>query len=206
MTWDCANCEEKECYQGRDCSGFADEIREVYETDEIIRRIHEVGSNIEAKHYMRKNRLEEIVLFARELGCRRLGIAFCIGFEKEAKVLSDFLSKEFEVSSVCCKCCGIMKKDLGLAQIRDDREEAICNPVGQARTLAEDGTDLNIVLGLCVGHDSIFYRNSKAPVTTLVTKDRVLGHNPAAALYSKYWLNKMNAEQLERLEKDGTRL
>jgi uncharacterized metal-binding protein len=44
------------------------------------------------------------------------------------------------------------------------------------------GTDFNVIVGLCVGHDSLFIKNSDALVTTLVAKDRVLGHNPAAAL------------------------
>lgn len=39
-------------------------------------------------------------------------------------------------------------------------------------------------IATCVGHDSLFYRYSDAPVTTAVTKDRVTGHNPAAALYT----------------------
>ena len=45
-------------------------------------------------------------------------------------------------------------------------------------------TDLNVVVGLCVGHDSLFYKYSEALTTTAVTKDRVLGHNPVAALYT----------------------
>ena len=53
----------------------------------------------------------------------------------------------------------------------------------QAKLLNEKKTDLNIVVGLCVGHDSIFYKYSDALCTTLITKDRVLGHNPAAAIY-----------------------
>ena len=44
-------------------------------------------------------------------------------------------------------------------------------------------TDLNVVVGLCVGHDSLFYKYAEGLCTTLITKDRVLGHNPAAALY-----------------------
>ena len=59
----------------------------------------------------------------------------------------------------------------------------MCNPILQAKLLNEAGTDLNVVMGLCVGHDSLFYKYSDALVTTLVTKDRVLGHNPVAALY-----------------------
>ena len=37
-----------------------------------------------------------------------------------------------------------------------------------------------MLVGLCVGHDSLFIKYSEAPVTTLVTKDRVLAHNPVA--------------------------
>lgn len=48
-------------------------------------------------------------------------------------------------------------------------------------------TDLNIAIGLCVGHDALFSKYSDAPVTTLIAKDRVLGHNPVAALYSGYY-------------------
>ncbi|HCE37013.1 DUF1847 domain-containing protein, partial [Zymomonas mobilis] len=60
--------------------------------------------------------------------------------------------------------------------------ERICNPVWQAKLLNKQKTELNVVMGLCVGHDSLFYRYSEAPATTLVTKDRITGHNPIAPL------------------------
>ena len=62
----------------------------------------------------------------------------------------------------------------------------MCNPAGQAAMLNEAGSQLNIICGLCVGHDAIFSRASRAPVTTLIVKDRVLAHNPAGAIYSRY--------------------
>ncbi len=62
----------------------------------------------------------------------------------------------------------------------------MCNPAGQAEILAAAGTEFNIICGLCVGHDAIFSLKSAAPVTTLIAKDRVLGHNPAAAVYCPY--------------------
>ncbi|WP_297234869.1 DUF1847 domain-containing protein [uncultured Flavonifractor sp.] len=48
-------------------------------------------------------------------------------------------------------------------------------------------------IATCVGHDSLFYKYSDALVTTLVAKDRVLGHNPAAALYNaeSYYKSKL---------------
>ena len=54
--------------------------------------------------------------------------------------------------------------------------------VGQDKVLADADTQLNIVLGLCLGHDILFARHSKAPATTLGVKDRVLGNDPLAAL------------------------
>ena len=52
-------------------------------------------------------------------------------------------------------------------------------------------------LGLCVGHDSLFYKYSKALVTTLVAKDRVTGNNPVAAIYCAdgYLKKRLDLEQ-----------
>ena len=52
----------------------------------------------------------------------------------------------------------------------------------------KETTDLNIILGLCIGHDILFTQHSEAPVTTIVVKDRVLAHNPVGAIYSNYYL------------------
>ena len=41
-----------------------------------------------------------------------------------------------------------------------------------------------MVFGFCVGHDSLFIKYSKAPVTIIGVKDRILGHNPLAAIYT----------------------
>jgi uncharacterized metal-binding protein len=59
----------------------------------------------------------------------------------------------------------------------------MCNPISQAELLNRAGTELNVIMGLCVGHDSLFTKHSKGLVTTLVTKDRVLAHNPVGALH-----------------------
>ena len=42
----------------------------------------------------------------------------------------------------------------------------------------------NVLLGLCVGHDSLFFKYTEAPCTVLAVKDRLLGHNPMAAVYN----------------------
>jgi len=130
--------------------------------------------------------LGETILFAKELGCKKMGLAFCIGLSEEVKVIEEILSKHFEVVSVCCKVCGIDKKDFDLPQILSENDEVMCNPAGQAQLLNDAGTQLNVLCGLCVGHDAIFAKVSDAPVTTLIAKDRILAHNPAAAIYCQY--------------------
>jgi uncharacterized metal-binding protein len=158
--------------------------------------IMKTACHIEASHYMKKTRLEELILFADKMGYKKLGMAFCIGFENEARIIHKILAGDFQVYSVCCKICGLDKDDFSLERLHEEGFEATCNPIGQAAVLNQEETDLNIILGLCIGHDILFSKHSKAPVTTLAVKDRVLAHNPLGAIYSKYYLE--NVFELER--------
>ncbi len=84
-------------------------------------------------------------------------------------------------------CVRKRKESIG---IRDDQKirvgsfESMCNPIAQAFVLNDEKTEFNIVMGLCVGHDSLFLKYSNAPCTVLAAKDRLLGHNPLAAIYT----------------------
>jgi len=181
----CAQCESKECRDGKDCFSKAGNHRQLYQ-DSDIAEIHKAASAIEARHYGKETRLGEVILLGKQLGYQRIGLAFCIGLSEEAKIIAEILSKHFKVVSVCCKVCGIDKKDFDLPQIFSGNKEVMCNPAGQAQLLNDAKTQLNILCGLCVGHDAIFSKVSDAPVTTLIAKDRVLAHNPAGAIYSRY--------------------
>jgi len=185
MSPHCGRCESKECRDGKDCFSQTSNHRQLYQ-DNRIAELHKAASSIEGHYYGKETRLGEIILFAKELGYQKLGLAFCIGLSEEAKIIDEILSKNFEVISVCCKVCGIDKKDFDLPQISSRNQEVMCNPAGQAQLLNDAGTQLNVLCGLCVGHDAIFTKASDAPVTTLIAKDRVLAHNPAGAIYSRY--------------------
>jgi uncharacterized metal-binding protein len=180
----CGRCESKECRDGKDCFSQTPKHRPLYYND--VAKLHQAASAVEAEHYCKETRLGEIILLAKELGYQRIGLAFCIGLSQEARTIENILSKHFEVVSVCCKVSGIDKKDFGLQQILTVRPEVMCNPAGQAQLLNEAETQLNVICGLCVGHDAIFAQLSEAPVTTLIAKDRVLAHNPASAIYCQY--------------------
>jgi uncharacterized metal-binding protein len=184
----CALCEIKKCREGKDCFEKVEQYKKLYDNGNIS-RLHKAASAIEARYYCKEPRLREIIFFAKELGCKKIGLAFCIGLSEEAKIIEQILSGHFQVESVCCKACGIDKKTLGLEQINANDNEVMCNPAGQAELLNEAQTELNILCGLCVGHDAVFTMLSKAPVTTIIVKDRVLAHNPAGVVYSKYIRN-----------------
>jgi uncharacterized metal-binding protein len=139
---------------------------------------------------MSLTRIEELLVFCKMMDWKKIGFAHCIGLKGEATELSTiFSARGFETYQVCCKVGGIEKTEIGIAEdekVRMLTYESICNNIAQALILNEIGTDLNIVLGLCVGHDITFSMHSKAPVTTLIVKDRRTGNNPAVALYTAY--------------------
>lgn len=134
-----------------------------------------------------KTRIAEICEFAHRMGYKRLGLVFCIGLRREAAIVDTiFKANGFDVVSVCCKA-GRTSKDLIAIEDHDKiyqgTDEAMCNPVFQAMVLNEEKTDFNVLLGLCVGHDSLFFKHARAYTTVLAVKDRVTGHNPLAAVY-----------------------
>ena len=185
----CAICDNKECTAGKDCTDISDRTRDkISERDNLA--LWKTASLLESEYYMKLTRLEETVKFARDMGFERLGIAFCIGLSQEAEILHHILSRNFSVLSACCKVCGIGKGEFDTPPIVEGRFEAICNPIGQAEILNRGGSEMNIILGLCVGHDMLFSKYSRAPVTTLVTKDRILGHNSVVALTNRYYRKK----------------
>jgi uncharacterized metal-binding protein len=171
---------------------------EEYTKPDILKFAHEASIQ-EAECYINrgvkpfvphptKPRIQEICEFAQKMGYKRLGIAFCSGLHSEALSFAQILEAQgFEVISVVCTAGGTPKEEIGIKdgeKIRIGEFEPMCSPIAQAIILNEEKTDFNILVGLCVGHDSLFLKYSKAYCTVLVAKDRVLSHNPCAALYT----------------------
>jgi uncharacterized metal-binding protein len=157
-----ASVQEAECYAGRDKKPYV--------------------------RYPVKPRVQETVEFAKRMGYKKLGLAFCSGLMKEGLSLVRILEVQgFEVASVACKTGCVPKETIGIKdeeKVRIGEYESMCNPITQAKILNEEKTDFNILLGLCVGHDSLFLKYAEAFTTVLVSKDRVLAHNPVGALYN----------------------
>lgn len=178
------------------------EVTEFYRGEGLDARIARAAAEVEGVYYGKLTRAEEIVAFANRIGARRIGIATCLGLIEESRVFSRILTaKGLEPYAVVCKVGSVDKSEIGVPEemkVRKGCHESLCNPALQARLLNDQKTDLNVIVGLCVGHDSLFIRHSEAPVTTLITKDRVLAHNPAAALYTtgSYYKRLLQGEPL----------
>jgi len=133
-------------------------------------------------------RVEETIQFAQKMDYKKLGLVFCAGLSNEARIFNKMLENNgFSVISICCKTGGIAKEKIGIKpeeKIRGRKShESMCNPIAQAEVMNKHKPDWVIMLGLCVGHDTLFLKYCDRPVTVLAVKDRVLGHNPLAALY-----------------------
>lgn len=192
----------------------ADEVFEYsldqYNNDEETARIFGAAAEIEGLYYGRLTRVEEVILFAKKIGAKKVGIASCMGLRNESKVFAKALQAK-GIESVCtvfCKVGGVDKTKAGIpddVKVHPGGHESICNPIVQAKIMNDEGTDLNVIVGLCVGHDTLFIKHSEAPVTYLVVKDRVLGHNPVAALYGHqmYYRRIMSPEDMPSRPHEG---
>jgi len=158
----CALCRNKECLVGKNCSVIKSGLEYNGENLKSI----QISAWLESDP-AKRTKLEEIAIYSKRLGYRKIGIAFCIEHEREARLVYDILSRYFEMYSVCCKVCSLDKESLGIKKTGSLEFEAACNPIGQALLLNNDGTDLNILLGLKTGYDILFAKYSEAPTITL---------------------------------------
>jgi uncharacterized metal-binding protein/predicted Fe-Mo cluster-binding NifX family protein len=194
--WDCLDCEDRVCLEGVGCPRLRDRppVRQRRRT----RRMLEAALDISSEQERLLCRLSELVYFGLEMGYRRLGVAFCWELLEPTRIVTRVLRRFFAVVPVGCKVSGAQATEEPLADpVAGEPAEGAglawrdvpCDPLGQARILNGADCDLNVAVGLCVGADCLFARASRAPVTTLLVKDRSLAHNPIGALYSDHYLN-----------------
>ena len=175
----CDLCTEKPCSEGNGCTVC--DAAALY-ADETDRRMMRAASEVEAEYYGSYNRLQEVIAFAKKMGYKKIGLSFCRALSGEAAKIAKVLENYFEIASVNCKVGGVPKSEMGAME--SERVGCIsCNPIEQAEILNAEKSDLNLIIGLCVGHDSLFIKYSKAPVVPFAVKDRALAHNPLGVVY-----------------------
>lgn len=193
----CSYCPKKTCFKGdltkvpKFCPTLLkpdvlEESKRILKEPENLKMAQDVARTW--KDYGKLTRVEETVEYARLRGFKKVGLAFCIGLSQEAELFTNILFNEgFEVISVCCSCAALSSDDVDLPEedkIFAEFRQPMCNPIGQALILNSEQSEFNILLGLCVGDDSLFIKHSEAPISVLAVKDRVLAHNPLGALYT----------------------
>jgi uncharacterized metal-binding protein/predicted Fe-Mo cluster-binding NifX family protein len=171
---DCLECRDRPCLRSMACPYL--DLPPATEPTPVARGILEAAWDVAQEEERALCRLAELVYFALELDYRRIGVAFCEDLREPAAILTRVLRRFFEVVPVGCRMTGN----------RTTRDG--CRPSLVAEYLNERETDLNVLVGLCVGADSLFARESRAPVTTALVKDKSLANNPIGALYSNYYL------------------
>lgn len=212
----CLDCTKNGCNNGREncfpdfCLTKAvdqnkiEEARQIYASDGIDSKLTKAAIEIDSEFYCEYTRVEETIAFAHRIGAKKIGLAYCIALQKEAKIFADIVRKNgLEVVGTICKIGSIDKCDIGFEDSikhNPGTHESVCNPIMQAEYLNNEETSLNILIGLCVGHDTIFTRYSKAPVTTLIVKDRITAHDSAAPLYNAttFYKDKLNNIKLKK--------
>jgi uncharacterized metal-binding protein len=225
ITPSCASCEvevnKRSCYAdtragSKGCPTLTSkeilqEAKREYEIPEIKEFARQASiqeaecyANRHQRPYIRqptKTRIQEICEFSKKMGYSRLGLAFCSGLVSEARTVERIIRAHgFTVVSVVCKAGRALKEEIGIKdeeKVFQGKRESMCNPIYQAKILNYGKTEFNIALGLCVGHDSLFFEYAEAPTTVLAVKDRVTGHNPLAAVYlSDFYYKKIEHNEL----------
>jgi uncharacterized metal-binding protein len=186
-------CPKQGCWRGDDpdipgycqANNYLEEINKAtkeYEKPPAV-SLYKAASRVGEHNGGMTPRIEEALLLAKELKLKRIGFAACVAMVAELGYLKKLFTRDgFEVFTPGCQIGRIGAESRGVPEIKDCVRSS-CNPIAQAEILNSDDTQLNFILGLCMGHDILFTQYSNAPVSTLIVKDRVTGNNPAAALY-----------------------
>ncbi|HLJ20647.1 MAG TPA: DUF1847 domain-containing protein [Stellaceae bacterium] len=113
--------------------------------------------------------ISAIVRFAVRRGCRKIGIATCGDSDPNAEALRARLSRAgLEVVSAAALQKAASVAEPRLPELPEPSEtESRCDPAAQARLLNAEGSDFNVAVGLCMGCDSMFFREAEAPTTVL---------------------------------------
>ena len=187
-------CTQMGCWRGEDkgipsycqANHYVTEIEKAKDeyADPDVVDIYTAACVVGKKNDGYRPRIEEALDFAKEMKFSRVGFAACVAFGRELTVIGKLFEEAgIEVFSAGCQIGRVSATDRGLPHLEEYPDNSPCNPIAQAEILNKEQTQLNYIIGLCMGHDILFSSYSRAPVSTLIVKDRLLANNPAAAVY-----------------------
>ncbi|SDP84157.1 DUF1847 domain-containing protein [Desulforhopalus singaporensis] len=161
-------CPKQDCWRSGDkkmpsycvANTYLEEIeaaKREYRKDENI-RLYSAACEVGAVNDGFRPRIEEALHFAKQLNCTRVGLAACAAFENETRILKSLFRKEgIQVFCTNCPIGGVTAEERGLPQLAEYINSA-CNPIAQAKILNRERTELNFIVGLCMGHDMVYVK------------------------------------------------
>jgi len=190
--FDCLECTNRVCLDGKTCEKSIGDIGCQLAPNSELLHMLDAATDIACEKERTLCRLSELIYFCLEMQYKRLGISYCVDLEEPTEILVRVLRRFFTVYPVCCRVGGFIQTNPLYPESQKDKKNSIkdisCNPWGQAQILNRLGTDLNVMVGLCMGADCVFMQGSLAPATGLFIKDKSLANNPIGAIYSEYYL------------------
>ncbi len=150
----CSYCSKKTRFKGDlsdpppfcPSANYADllhQAKETLQTSENQRMAQDVARTW--KEYGKLTRVEETIEYACLQGHQKIRLAFCVGLSEEARLFTNvLLNAGFQVASVCCMCGALSSDDVSLPErdkIVAGFRQPMCNPIGQAAVLDEEGCD-----------------------------------------------------------------
>lgn len=177
---DCTKCATKGCRSLQPCSDRREEYLHEYGVPGHVMIVNSASELVDGGRAGTLNRLEEIVEYAKIQGYRILGVAYCYGLEKEAKLLQTHLSNAgFQTAMISCTVDGVTEAEINPKKAS---QAVSCNPIGQANAINSSGAEFTILMGLCLGHDILIQKQLNMDFTTWLVKDRVTQHRPLDGL------------------------
>ena len=172
-----------------------------YSTNPEVAKVYLAAGKVTTAGYMKWCRIKMAIEFTKELGITKVGLASCVALLSESQDIAElFRGAGFTVFCTACQIGRVGPKERGFDEKYEDPTciGYHCNPIAQAEILNTEETELNFNVGLCLGHDIIFSKYSKAPVSTLIVKDGMTGNNPAAAINSFHYRRQLFKEYCGR--------
>jgi uncharacterized metal-binding protein len=180
---DCTNCQAKSCRVSESCGVEKFDSAEIiadYQETENQKILQAAAALVDNGKAGTLSRLQETIAFIKSMDYKKVGLAYCYGMEKDAKLLKEvFKAENIKLRAVSCTVGGINQNEINTSSCT---EKVSCNPLGQASELNEEGVDFSLIMGICLGHDVLLQKNLKMDFTTFVVKDRVYAHAPLKAI------------------------
>jgi uncharacterized metal-binding protein len=144
---------------------MVEETVALYQNDDEDKLWMQASEKVKADIGFDITRIESIIGFARYIGAKKIGVVSCSTTLQEAAAFCRIMeAKGFSYTSVICKVGGREKDEIGIpGKQTAGRFRAMCNPILQAKFLEKEKTDLNVMMGLCVGHDTPLFQIYQDP-------------------------------------------